>query len=54
MNLRMKEGGFHLRQPVKRSTEGAYLMVEAPDSVLLELFETPLPERKKQYGSYFF
>ncbi|MBI5606636.1 MAG: VOC family protein [Deltaproteobacteria bacterium] len=52
--LRLKEGGFPLRQPVKRFAEGAYLMVEAPDGVLLELFETPPPERKKQYGSYFF
>ena len=53
--LRMKEEGFPLPQPVKRFPEGgAYLMVKAPDDVLLELFETPPPERKKQYGSYFF
>ena len=52
--LRMTEGGFPLNQPVKRFPEGAYLMVKAPDGVLLELFETPPSERKKQYGSYFF
>lgn len=52
--LRMKEGGFLLHQPVKRFKEGAYLMVKAPDDVLLELFETPPPERKKKYGSYFY
>jgi len=51
---RMKEVGFPLPQPVKRSADGAYLMVEGPDGVLLELFETPPPERKKLYGSYFF
>ena len=50
---RMEEGGFPLRQPVKRSADGAYLMVEAPDGVLLELFE-PLPERMKKLGSFYF
>lgn len=53
--LRMKEGGFPRYQPVKRLEEGgAYLMVKAPDNVLIELFERPSPERKRQYGSYFF
>jgi len=28
-------------------------MVEAPDGVLLELFE-PLPERMKKLGSFYF
>jgi catechol 2,3-dioxygenase-like lactoylglutathione lyase family enzyme len=51
---RMKRAGFPLRQPVKRFPEGAYLMVEAPDGVLLELFETPPEQKKKQFGSYFF
>ncbi|MBI4768569.1 MAG: VOC family protein [Deltaproteobacteria bacterium] len=50
---RMEREGFPLRQPIKRSADGAYLMVEAPDGVLLELFE-PASERKKRFGSYFF
>jgi len=50
---RMEEEGFPLRQPIKRSADGAYLMVEAPDGVLLELFE-PLPERMKSLGPYYF
>ena len=50
---RMEEEGFPLRQPIKRFGDSAYLMVEAPDSVLLELF-SPAPERRKEFGSYFF
>jgi catechol 2,3-dioxygenase-like lactoylglutathione lyase family enzyme len=50
---RMEEEGFPLHQAVKRSADGAYLMVEAPDGVLLELFE-PLPERMKRLSSYYF
>lgn len=50
---RMKEEGFPLRQEVKHSTDGSYLMVEAPDGVLLELFQPP-PDHRKRTGTYFF
>jgi len=35
----MTEAGVHLPKPVQRFDDGSYLMVEAPDRVLLELFE---------------
>jgi len=50
---RMKAEGFPLKQPIKRSGDSAYLMVEAPDGVLLELFSPP-PRRMKELGGYYF
>ena len=50
---RMEQAGFPLHQPIKRFEGSAYLMVEAPDGVLLELF-SPSPERKKELGSFYF
>lgn len=50
---RMQAEGFPLRQPVKRSADGAYLMVEAPDGVLLELFE-PATDRRAAIQGYYF
>jgi catechol 2,3-dioxygenase-like lactoylglutathione lyase family enzyme len=35
----MVDGGVHLPRGVQRFPDGNYLMVEAPDRVLLELFE---------------
>ncbi|UUX93993.1 VOC family protein [Aquabacterium sp. J223] len=49
---RMRDDGVPLRQPVKRSADGAYLMVEAPDGVLLELFE-PASERRDALPGYY-
>jgi|SRR5699024_4282461 len=50
---RMRKDNFPLRQPVKRSADGAYLMVAAPDNVLLELFE-PGESRKASLDNYYF
>lgn len=36
---RMADAGYELRSPIRELAELDYLMVEAPDGVLLELFE---------------
>ncbi len=49
---RMREGGVPLRSEIRRHPEGGYLMLEAPDGVLLELFEPDpagLPEAAVRY-----
>jgi catechol 2,3-dioxygenase-like lactoylglutathione lyase family enzyme len=49
---RMRDGGVALRSGIHRHLEGNYLMLEAPDGVLLELFEPDpagLPEAAVQY-----
>ena len=51
---RMREGGVMLRSAIRRHPEGSYLMLEAPDGVLLELFEPDpagLPEAAVRYFS---
>ncbi len=50
---RLEQEGFPLRQPIKRFGGSAYLMAEAPDGVLLELF-SPSPETRKELGSFYF
>ena len=39
MHRRMTEAGLELPKGIQRYPDGSYLMVEAPDRVLLELFE---------------
>ena len=51
---RMREGGVTLRSAIRRHPEGSYLMLEAPDGVLLELFEPDpagLPDAAVRYFS---
>jgi hypothetical protein len=36
---RMSAAGFELRSPIRELPELDYLMIEAPDGVLLEVFE---------------
>lgn len=50
---RMQAEGFPLRRDVYHSPDGSYLMVEAPDGVLLECFQPPADHRKKT-GDYFY
>lgn len=38
----MKAGGVAFRSDIREAPEGRYIMVEAPDGVLLELFELNL------------
>lgn len=50
----MRDGGVALRTELRRHPEGSYLMLEAPDGVLLELFEpnpAGLPEAAVRYFS---
>ncbi|SFI94561.1 VOC family protein [Albimonas pacifica] len=49
---RMQAGGVHLPNPIKRSDGGGYFMVEAPDGVLLEIFE-PGPDRPAEVLRYY-
>jgi len=53
LHKKMEGGGYKFRQPIKSSQDGSYLMVEAPDGVLIELFE-PGPDRKTILGDYYF
>ncbi len=51
---RMRDAGVALRSDLRRHPEGCYLMLEAPDGVLLELFEPDpagLPDAAAQYFS---
>lgn len=49
---RMRDGGVNLKGAIRRHPEGIYLMLEAPDGVLLELFEPDpagLPDAAVRY-----
>ncbi len=49
---RMREGGVKITSAIRRHLEGTYLMLEAPDGVLLELFEPDpagLPDAAVRY-----
>lgn len=49
---RMRDGGVNLEGAIRRHPEGIYLMLEAPDGVLLELFEPDpagLPDAAVRY-----
>lgn len=52
--LRMNEGGFPLNQPVKRFSEGAYLMVEAPDGYCLNSLKHLLRSGRSSMDPIFF
>ncbi|WP_066736001.1 VOC family protein [Cupriavidus sp. D384] len=49
---RMKSAGLHIPSGVRSSHGGGYFMVEAPDHVLLEIFE-PGPERPADVLAYY-
>lgn len=49
---RMKLAGIPLRNPIRPIDGGGYFMVEAPDNVLLELFE-PGPDRAPEVLEYY-
>jgi Glyoxalase/Bleomycin resistance protein/Dioxygenase superfamily. len=49
---RMEAAGIPLRNPIRAESGGGYFMVEAPDNVLLELFE-PGPLRAKEVLAYY-
>lgn len=52
LHARMLAEKLPLRNPIRRHGGGGYLMVEAPDGVLLELFE-PGPQRDNQTLTYY-
>lgn len=49
---RMHDAGIPLRNPIRSEGGGGYFMVEAPDNVLLELFE-PGPLRDEAVLAYY-
>jgi catechol 2,3-dioxygenase-like lactoylglutathione lyase family enzyme len=49
---RMKAAGLHIPNGIRPSDGGGYFMVEAPDHVLLEVFE-PGPERPEKILTYY-
>ncbi|OZI33201.1 bleomycin resistance protein [Bordetella genomosp. 1] len=49
---RMSAAGLHIPNGIRASDGGGYFMVEAPDRVLLEVFE-PGPERPAEILSYY-
>ncbi|MFW8566382.1 VOC family protein [Orrella sp. 11846] len=49
---RMQKAGIPLRNPIRHNGGGGYFMVQAPDQVLLELFE-PGPERDPIVQRYY-
>lgn len=49
---RMKTAGLHLPNGIRPSDGGGYFMVEAPDCVLLEIFE-PGPQRSPEVLEYY-
>jgi catechol 2,3-dioxygenase-like lactoylglutathione lyase family enzyme len=49
----MADAGVHLPKGVQRHPEGNYLMVEAPDGVLLELFEPNWETSSPKIRSWF-
>jgi hypothetical protein len=48
----MKAAGLHIPNGIRPSDGGGYFMVEAPDHVLLEVFE-PGPERPEKILTYY-
>jgi catechol 2,3-dioxygenase-like lactoylglutathione lyase family enzyme len=53
LSERLRDGGVALRSDIRRHPEGSYLMVEAPDGVLLELFEPDLAGLPEAAARYF-
>lgn len=51
---RMKAGGFEFRKPITDDPLGRYVMVEAPDRVLLELFEPNRERTPARIRPFFF
>ncbi|ETF04467.1 lactoylglutathione lyase [Advenella kashmirensis W13003] len=49
---RMRAAGVLIRNPIRQSDGGGYFMLEAPDHVLLELFE-PGPLRSAEVLAYY-
>ena len=49
---RMQAAGLHLPNPVREHQGGGYFMVQAPDNVLLEVFE-PGPQRDVRVLRYY-
>ncbi|MCP3935286.1 MAG: VOC family protein [Actinomycetia bacterium] len=49
----MVEEGVHLPKGVQRFPDGSYLMVEAPDRVLLELFEPNRATSSPKMSAWF-
>lgn len=49
---RMKAAGVNLPNPMREHDGGGYFMVEAPDNVLLEVFE-PGPQRDPRVRHYY-
>ncbi|MBB5216100.1 VOC family protein [Parapusillimonas granuli] len=49
---RMQEAGMALRNPIRSIDGGGYFMLEAPDNILLELFE-PGPDRQSEVLAYY-
>ena len=49
---RMGNAGIELRKPIQDSNGSKYFMLEAPDGVLLELFE-PGADREKEARNYY-
>ena len=50
---RMTEGGVVFRKPITRAGSLSYVMVEAPDGVLLELFETEADDHSGGAAQWF-
>ncbi len=49
---RMKAAGLHLPNPIREVGGGGYFMVQAPDNVVLEVFE-PGPSRDPRVMEYY-
>lgn len=49
---RMKDAGLYLPNPIREHEGGGYFMVQAPDNVLLEVFE-PGPQRDPRVLHYY-
>jgi len=43
--LRMKEQGFHFRNPIRDEPAFRYIMIAGPDDLLMELFQVREPDR---------
>ena len=50
---RMIDGGIHFRSDIRRLPELDYIMVEAPDGVLLELFEWKQAQQDEGLDAWF-
>ena len=49
---RMKAEGFRFRKAIRTEPKFRYVMVEGPDHLLIELFQSLEPERWKITGNY--